>query len=1028
MLSLLLRGTEAAGIWVRFGSDYMVQGEVDRHTEPAVVDAALAAFRDHAGAGYRVRGSTRRGRARVIVVLEWPSSLLVRAQDSAHAELSSPPARLPDGGSAIAVVLGELDTGLTVDRANVLPLSAGRFCDALDAAARGADMPIPGAPPSAAAHPEPAAPVPAPAPDAEAHDPWGGPVLSATLPDEDADAIEETAAVGGVSDGFGVSEELQPPPSRPDLEAFSTAPGAAAPRRGAARLPWDAWLDAVADVPTDPRGGLEDAVVPALLALSPDDDAPPGRSIGGWLTPDGVRAPWGPPHPLGDRSRVPTDVMRVLSGVSGSAALVVFGLAMAALISGLVQPHDAQVRAQPKPFNIPTISFCSDSNPAFEEAMHCWTERILNGREDFENSRCETRPEDAADTRAGFCGLAHREDAAGLRGAGADRVLAEACFQVLGEPEQYAEPSTGRRARPRARVAAFLTDDRLRIQELEEVRQRLIDDCDLCESAARERIRDRSVLTWVSPELRGGMPVSSPLAAALDRCPKGDALWVGDDLSGRFPFGTYARSRFPDGIEGTPPEWACFDYSLSSRHRNILRPPDGLAEDVRLVTPRDLEPGALPQDPLGAFGIKSQLGLHALLSGELAPGGDAEPGAIACASLVREELNSYRSVHPLAGVEEPGMRGLCGQVCAAYFHLIDAPPAWETRDADLALCVTGRVDPRAPERLCHDRTLPIPRTSFEETILSNSDDLKKSRWLSHGRLDARWSPGTAKDWLGQAHGSWAMDTSDAALGEDCGIVEEHDDNGEWGGAFFASDRPTEDRYEFEEDRAPRGSAATIGALPDPILACGAQIVAQEDLGEAGLPALLPTGSVAGDYLQNVQLVAEELADESLAVQRSRRTCEDLASLCFTSAALMVNRADLLWDYAPALASPSTAENLAVAMGPLLDRRYRERCADDRAGGGRRDRCAGPWRVEEDAPICEALCKAGARNYSLPARHAVPEARLDAAFELASATPVCSGLRDLWNERADADLNFESACLAGVRTHRALAVGLLRGDR
>ena len=1087
IMSLLLRGREAAGIWVRFGTDYVVQGEVDNHTEPAIVDAALAAFRDHPGAGYRPRGSTKRGRVRVLVVLEWPGALLVRAQDSTHAELMLLPARLPTGGSAIGVVLGELETGLVVDRASVVPLSAGRFCEALEAAAdRLTDLPaeqvrrIPlhndrdeseGPVPLAVDEEWDADESDQPAvgfasviqpgfehPDESDEPALGfGSVVHPVIEDEDQDQpLDGGFSVGGMSDSFGMPEEPRPPSSRSHLEEIITSPGATAPRGEVAVLPWDLWLDAVGGASLAPAQGLDEATVPALLDLDEGDIDPPGRAVGGWLTPDGARVPWGPPHPLGDRSRVPMDVMRVLSGVSGSAALVLFGWAIAAIISFLVQPHDAQVQAAAERANIPTISFCSASNPAFVEAVHCWTDRFAGGIEDLESSACDQRPgadpdlsaevartareEISAEGRAAFCGLAHRLEGS-QQGARADEVLAEACFQVLGRPEQYADPARLRAGRPAALVSSFLSDDRLRIQELAEVRQDLRDDCDQCESASLERVRDRAVLAWLDASMRPGMPVSSIDAAELDRCTARNPLWRarrrdGDSESSKkqdkayaaaFPYDRYTRLRFLGSTGSKPAEWSCYDHSESSRYSSMAQPPAPLGLAARLVTPRNLSPPPLPADDLGKLGVRSQLGLHMLLDGELQGSGARAAGAIACASLVQKELSTYSSVHPLLIEGDGSVPDLCGQVCAGYFRVAQVDKPWETAKEDLKLCVTGRVDPRAPERLCPDRTLPIPRSSREEGLSDGADDLLKNRWASHKELDARWSPGAPKRWLIASRGTSNMDTNDTELGEDCGITEQAPGADEPGASFFYKPKKPI-RYDIDDGLTEGQSAATIGALPDPILACSARLITQENLSEAGLPTLLPGGSLPETYVESVRLVADQLADESLTVQRSRQACEELAALCFTSAALMVNRPDMLWDYADLLTTRNTAEDLALAMGPTLERTFRRECVPKPEAGRSRGRCPAEWQGGSPAAICDAVCRAGAINYSLPARNALPEARLDAAFALATATPVCSGLQDLWDDRNDADLSFESSCLDGLEAQRSLAIQLLQGGR
>ena len=982
VVSLLLHQGRVAGFWVRFGTDFPVPRDVDTRSDPPIVSAALGAcrLRTWAQPGERTTASQHGGwRWQIRVVLEWPAPLLTRARTEVQRALGEPPARLPVGGSALSIVRGELSKRGFVERGHLSPLPASAMLAALAGfqAPAPSEAPEPAAPtPPEAPEPQPAPP-PAPGDDSPGGDDFGGDGFGGDGFGDDGFGGD----AGFLADpGFGLEAtdpELRVPEHllredeaglNPDGEDEGPAPV----------VPWERWLDELAGLAHDDDGD-EDAR-PLLFEVDDGDELRPARLMPGWIAPDLRLVPWGGPRGLGDRSSLADEFIGVMSGLSGSLALVGMGM-VAAVLVGLLLRFEPTPVPQPRPVEpIPTVSFCSASNPAFMDALHCWSDRLASPEPVPWDERCDLAPPDLSEVRSQWCGLLHRGPRADSL---ADQAMARACFQVLGRPDQYATDDG------LPNVESFFLDPSLQITELVELRGSLASECDRCDQQASARVRRLSALSWVGPSLRtDALGLANREDAELDVCKVPRSGWDLPADSEVFPYATYRAARFgplaydtPVGPPRSTAEWTCFEEARAGTGRARI---DTELAGVKLVAPPRF-------DAEGGAGLISQLGLHGLLAGEL---GSRDEGALACAQLAQQELSAVLSVHPLYGGEEPDFGELCGQVCAGYFELADRPGGWRTYRPDLDLCVYGRASRWAPERACREDVLHVPRTEAERRT---------------------------RDFVGLG------DASDLALA-DCrrGAVEEDgpplaDEKARISGVSGVFFRP--DEVESEPARY---------SLPEPVLSCSLQLITQAALVEqAKLPVLLPEGSIAADYPQSLENVAGRLAEHHRSEQRSRRVCEELSAACYTASALLVKRPELVWEDAVDLATVGTGEDLAVAMGTTLERLYRERCDDGQPSStdeaARRASCSGGWRRPEDAATCAALCESSAPNYYLPARYADRPARLDAAFRLASQSYLCVGLQDLWNAQAEDELTWESACLLGMESRRTAALELLVED-
>jgi hypothetical protein len=592
---------------------------------------------------------------------------------------------------------------------------------------------------------------------------------------------------------------------------------------------------------------------------------------------------------------------------------------------------------------------------------------------------------------------------------------------VLGEPDRYATVDAA--GRTGADTHAFFFNPDLRIAELAGLGDDLAKDCDRCERTARGRIRRLAVRTWIGKPLIKPLKLTALGPSDLDVCKRPHPAWeVPDGVENdQFSYGVYSAARFGTlardavGLLNAGPAdpddpWSCYLGTLETDERPVLT--TGVS-GLQLKSPGALDAG-------GRRGLITQLGVHALLKADPVMARNGDPSHAACARVVRAELAHVTSPHPLflESDTDPGSTpgpaprqtlSLCGQVCAGYFGLAPAEQlGWTARAEDLTLCTTGAVTPWSPARLCEDATLRAPRTTAERTqrleclpSLKDPSALCKDALLpSRDRLRSDWEGGLTT----------CGPTADA-------VAETRDEQPGFrrGGAAGIL-------YESEELVA----APVSHALPRMVSACALRLL-EQDLEEAGVPPLLPENIAQEQIARTIEATAGRLAGTNVE-QSSRRVCEEAGAFCSLSAALLVRRPDLLWNEAISLAGPDTAENFAIAMGPLLMRNYRAYCDDGAPAnqGVRKARrlCTGSWVDERGhGDVCTAVCESGAFGFRLAAQHADAETRLAAAFRLTTATHMCVGLADFL-DADERDLTWETACFEGLKARSEVALSLL----
>lgn len=1027
-LSLLLRNDQVAGFWIRFGASYVVPEAVDTVQEPGVVAAAVTACRartwrktDPTTAAWHAGGWNWD----LLLVLEWPSPLLVRGSHELHAELMGTSTPLPVGGSGLSVVRGALRWTNLIDRAAVSPLAPAAVADAIGAVlrsrmARVAEKDTAPSPAQLKAPPPPApkldritppsvADVP---PVVDLVDP-DGPTLQFGLPDE-----EEAPA----PDPFGESDPAEPD----DLPSILELAAMDEDLADAGGAPWDSWLDELySSLATVGESRVRDRrPIAGLVELGAGWASAPGRLLSGWVTEDLRISAWSGTRDLDVRSSVRAETARNLSGWVGSAALLLAGWLLVKVLALLLALPFPTTAASTTPVQIPIVSFCSESNPAFLEALSCWTERLASGEIAAPGGACDPAnplgglsgrddrlsPLDPTDVRASYCGLLDR----GPTGrSSAEEALAAACFQVLGDPDRYAIGGDGTRSGEHgADIEAFFFNPDLRISELAALGDSLAKDCDRCERTARGRIRRLAVRTWIGKGLFAPLALNDLGPSELDVCPLPHRAWGIEDGPGEdlFRYDIYSSARFgrlareaAALAELGPPSpddpWSCYMGTLDATERPTL------TSGVPGLQLRS--PGAL--DATGSRALVSQLGVHGLLAADPAVIGRGDRAHAACARVVREELVHAQSIHPLHDEGEADPLALCGQVCAGYFGLAPTATGWVTQPEDLKLCTAGAVGGGGADRLCRDSTLPAPRTDAER--LARRRCLPSAKYPTPLCRDAlvKRTDTLRPDWEGGL-----LTCGDDVVASDPSL--EPDDGGLRRGGVGGV------LYESEEVVA----APVDHALPQMVSACAMRLL-EQDLSGAGVPSMLPENIAPDQISKTLEATAGRLAGTRVE-QRSRRVCEESGAFCYLAAALMVRRPDLLWSRASVLAGADTAEALAVAMGPTLERNYRSQCDDGEADNlllsEARATCTGGWLDPDQAGTCSAICSSGAFGFRLAARHADAEMRLNAAFRLATATHMCVGLADFASGLSSGDLSWETACLDGLESRAAVALSLI----
>lgn len=449
----------------------------------------------------------------------------------------------------------------------------------------------------------------------------------------------------------------------------------------------------------------------------------PGDRVGfpmsGWLTRD---LEIYPPRPADAAVGilVPRDTRNPLWGQIGMALLVtLFVLGGTLTLSGAVhwlqQPVIERAAAPIALAPQPAISVCSADHPRFIERFRCHVAHLAEGgsRDDAD---CGDVPADV-DLQAAYCGLRDRD----LDGRGsedgfpwADLAAAQACFDVLGQPYEYAlRGSRGRLADP----PALLEDQRLKINALVAVVDELDAACHEYRQKLELKVSGAILATHVGSESDEGDALqdlafsraSTGMNSTIRQCfeagrtegvlgttawrnlcgpLRGEARWdeakAWQELGGVPPdddrslVGRYTAARFG---QRAPQQdlWDC--------HDRLARGAPAQRDVARWELPI-----AVPGDHRDR-GVSTQIQLDAwLLSLRM-----DNASTNACWREVDRMLGTYEPVHPLLA-EAPATwpseeQQVCGQVCAAAYRIDPVRGSWVTPSSDLSVCLDDGPPP-----------------------------------------------------------------------------------------------------------------------------------------------------------------------------------------------------------------------------------------------------------------------------------------------------------------------------------------------
>ena len=508
----------------------------------------------------------------------------------------------------------------------------------------------------------------------------------------------------------------------------------------------------------------------------------PGERVGyplsGWVTRS--LGMW-PPSPANVHAGVLTDRIvqsrwqsQALMGISSTLAVFVMVLIVSLGVRVATVPRPRPTAVVPPPAAQPAMSVCSADHHKFVTEFRCQVAQFADpmgktgpvcsdlGSENPVASTTE-------DLRPLYCGLLDREqdgwlgnfsgaDAEGLFNF-AELSASQACFNVLGHPHPYTQP-TGYNSTTWALAdpERFLDDPDLRIQSLVDLVDELEDACEVYRTRMEHRVEGAVLATHVGAA-PGGAGAAGEAAELRQRLINGSMVGTAEDAERCFRVGAadglevfeygelcgepdsvvermarkkiwmqLAGSPIPIGEpEGLIPRYgrARFGSNPSGDTTNLWK--CHLALDGQLGS---LAAGARPTrwdltvpvpdryDITGGQAIRSQVVLDAALL-------EFEEGMAAgtCWQVVDKRLDQYATVHPLIADLDDSIwisteQQLCGQVCAAFYQVEGSTNAgrWVTRDGDLSRCISTSAPGETPDlgRGSLDR-LRVPWNGFRST-------------------------------------------------------------------------------------------------------------------------------------------------------------------------------------------------------------------------------------------------------------------------------------------------------------------------
>jgi hypothetical protein len=773
-------------LWVTLDATWMEAGPA-----PGVEQLPLAGALLEALAEVQWWGDLDDATLRPVVVLEWPPALAVRSAVPPASPTPAPQPELPLDVETAQTLPPEDDDTPPEERSAaptppVVPVAASPApvsppavslpparLDPMDEVNFWDDE-LTAAPPS----PRPP-PVVAPPPTLEAlPDLTSADVPEPTSPLTSAQAdLAEPETPNTV--GSHAEAPVASPPRAPQVGLMMVMRAELVMRRGVHSGVYSLQSPSTDSADAPPRPLTEWLAAPEGPCLVPGDRV--ALPLPGWLSRELAPQPEAPDLTLEGRlmRRVVQRPWRVMAQ---DAAMSTFGVLLLAVVvaGGASLASTSKPAAAPDPVEPeqgPAISPCSADHAQFMEELRCQVAAMADP-EGSSGPRCRDHGVTTADLsgagegdlRASYCGLLHREkdgwtgnfddvSARGSRHNFAQLAASQACFNVLGHPDDYKQPqSTSRRlADPRR----LLHDKTFRISSLSALVDELDERCDGYAERLEAKVRGAVFVTHVGdgdtplsaveddadtrpcltkgPEgerdcLRSGLAavasraVSSELRACFEHgvtsgvrwrpgeglCGVSDAwsvaskdkkAWMGlagsaaRGAQGDDPLQRYVAARF-DSRTTAPVSDALWSCHLDLQRGSGAARPVEVAWGLRLPIPARYE--------LGGAGVGTQL----LLDAALTQMDNEGVNAGRCWSVVRGQLAAYSPVHPLLEELDPARwvsteQQLCAQVCAARYNVTptEHDARWWTRTSDLGVCTSGSRP--TPEALQQDDGLDV---------------------------------------------------------------------------------------------------------------------------------------------------------------------------------------------------------------------------------------------------------------------------------------------------------------------------------
>lgn len=496
-------------------------------------------------------------------------------------------------------------------------------------------------------------------------------------------------------------------------------------------LATEQWLELAWNAPIKAGKPPPEHVLGSPLAL------PAGRVgflLSGWLTRDLSIWPIVPmdirPGVLGERDISNPITRKFVEAVTYTGGVILGTLALGLLVNVLAHPSFGPAPKTEALQAQPALATCSADHDLFIEELRCQVKHFADGGTMSEPD-CMDAPTSKAvpideDLQAAWCGLVDRPvDAKDFPDSPRPIDLAEvaatrACFNVLRRPYRYDLSKSPNYHLPDP--VLFLDDPRLKIASLAEIVTGLHEQCARIRTRMERKVEGAVLATHVgvtedgykneAEKLRKSMVSYATSAMHRKEEQKCFELGAKDGLLTARKVDEICEQSTNPIVGPAFKVWGRLGSDVISNESVVKRYADarfGKAPDPNKLDPlwqcyQDLETAKNPTSYMSTWslnipephtwsvqggGVYSELALDSMLR-DIAAGKTVST----CWKVVANLLSPYQPLHPMLGPPTEGSwpsseQQLCGQVCAVYYHVREAPASagWSTPVEDLLTCL-----------------------------------------------------------------------------------------------------------------------------------------------------------------------------------------------------------------------------------------------------------------------------------------------------------------------------------------------------